>query len=307
MKKNLYNLLNIKTQHKTAKYIRKFLRRNKIPFYTDKIGNIFNFDNSNVALISSHMDTVVEYVPEKHRKSVLQESTLKDGTTILKGVDVIGADDKCGIYLTLRLLKEREHPINFVFSRDEEVGCIGIKEILSNPKNINQIRENCLYCLVLDRHGSKDICCSYNDYGTKEFEDALVETSVANGFEYRPSNALYSDADFLSNHISTANLSVGYYNEHTAKEKIVLEELETAYEYVRAILYEVKEKYEAPKKVDNIGYFDEYDYFMARNEFQDDYPDWGDFPTHEETISANDFLELTDLLAEHEFIDDYLI
>ena len=108
MKKILYDLLNIKTQHKTAKYIRKFLRRNKIPFYSDKIGNIFNFDNSSVALISSHMDTVVEYVPEKHRKSVLQESTLKDGTTILKGVDVIGADDKCGIYLTLRLLKERE-------------------------------------------------------------------------------------------------------------------------------------------------------------------------------------------------------
>lgn len=61
------------------------------------------------------------------------------------------------------------------------------------------------------------------------------------------------------------------------------------------------------KKLTMGGYFDEYDYFMARDEFQDDYPDWGDFPTYEETISANDFLELTDLLAEHEFIDDYLI
>lgn len=297
MKKTLLNLLDIKTQSKTAKFIRRFLNKNNIPFYTDVQGNIFNFDKNGVALLSAHMDTVVEYVPKKQKKSDLKETVLENGNTMLNGNGIIGADDKCGIYLILRILKENEHPINFVFSKDEEIGCLGIQDVLTDKSNAEQIEMNCLYCLVLDRHGNKDICCSGNNYGSIEFEDALVETSIANGFEYRPSDALYSDADFLSEYISTTNLSVGYYNEHTDKEYIILEELEIAYRYIKSILQEVVYRYEPPKFIlDNFQYSDWRDY--AYDEYpKDDYSDWGDFPAYDGSLSVNDFLEIEDFFS----------
>jgi len=308
MKSLLYDLLNLKAQTKTAKYIRKFLKRNRIPFYTDVFGNIFNFDLKGVPLLSAHMDTVAEFVKIDQKKNVLTESILEDGSTEIRGTDVIGGDDKCGVYLVLRLLIENEYSFNFVFSRDEEVGCIGIQDVLTEEWNVEQIEQNCLYCLVLDRHGSSDIVCANNNYGSIEFEDDLVETSVANGFEYKPATGLFSDANFLAEILSTANLSVGYYKEHTDKESIVFEELENAYDYIKAIMFEITRKYgpafyEYPKftKYENYGYSG-YDGFLNNDEeiteIQDDFPDWGNFPAYDNSISVSDFLELNNFLSE---------
>lgn len=249
---NIYELLR-RNQDGTASYVKDFLDSLELKYEVDSYGNIFYLDNEKVPLLSAHMDTVRKDA-DICIGAFLTES---EDEKIFSG-GILGGDDKCGVYMILRALKEG-HKVNFIFSRDEEIGCVGIKNLLKptfsaeNKELTDKIKNNCLYCLVLDRRGKGDIICKNNFYGTKEFEEALKKVSDDGNFGYAPATGACSDANTIREFVSTANLSVGYYAPHSKNEYIVKKDLENAYNYMVAIIQNLKEAFE-PYKYEYTGY-----------------------------------------------------
>lgn len=228
-------------------FIIDFLRKEAIPYSVDDIGNIYNVNCRNRPLLNAHTDTVQDDTDGK-----LQKLVKIYNNRFLKGYGVIGADDKCGIYIILQLLKTNE--FNFLFTVQEESGLMGSSYFMSK-NDISYIP----YGLTFDRYGSSDILCTSNDYGNQKFEDALEV--VGREFGYRPAMGVLSDADNISDQISTCNLSVGYYGHHTKSEFVDINELENAVNYAQAILDNIQEKFEAPDKRNSYKYYSGYGYY----------------------------------------------
>jgi tripeptide aminopeptidase len=262
-----------------ANFIKKKLNEFNIPYKQDAKGNIYNISYKNRPLLSAHMDTVQDV------NDTLLVDFIKIKGSYLSGYGVIGGDDKCGIYIILETLKDRE--MNFVFFVEEESGGNGSTEWIKD-RNLDHIP----YGLVLDRMGKGDIICSKNDYGTKEFETFLHE--IGKDFGFSPAIGTFSDADSLNELISCANLSCGYYGAHTKHEFVMLEDLENTFKYVNAIISNVKEKFEKPKKT-------KYDWRKNRGgiygygdyEYGDDYYLYGSGKKKEESEKEDSLFGIT--------------
>lgn len=222
---------------KVINFITDFLKKNEIPFIKDENGNIFSLNNYNMPILSAHMDSV----GDSDCGFLNDFINIFDyrGDRIIKGMGNIGGDDKCGIFIILmELLKNKS--LNFIFSIDEEIGCVGIKQVIP----ANDISEF-PYALVLDRRGSGDIICANNNYGTKEFEEALHE--IGKDFNYSPATGACSDANTIRDYISCANLSVAYHNPHSKNEFVSLTQLHNTIMYVDAIIENLKDqKFDKP-------------------------------------------------------------
>jgi acetylornithine deacetylase/succinyl-diaminopimelate desuccinylase-like protein len=241
-------------------FITKFLEERNIPFNIDDMGNIYNINNEGCVLMSAHMDTV------QNDNDVKMARFAKPRGSIIKGNGCLGADDKNGLYIILNLLDSGwKDKINFVFSVEEEVGGNGSEHFVSeNGEAISKLP----YGLILDRRGANDIICINNDYGTKEFEDELVRLGWK--FGYTPDIGTWSDADKISNYISCANLSVGYYNAHSRHEYVKIDELENASDYVKHIIDNIEGTFEKPNKYE----FNSYSKYMG-SFYPYDFDDYG--------------------------------
>ena len=242
MDKNL--LLNIfhipamsGNESKMREFIKNYLDSYNIEYEEDKKGNVFSLKHKKRPLLSAHMDTVQDDIDE----NLAQFIDIREN--ILSGLGVIGADDKNGIYIILEILRETPD-INFAFFVEEEVGTVGSKYFMD--KRFYDLKD-IPYGIVLDRRNAGDIICENNDYGTAAFEKELVR--IGENFGYIPSIGTFSDADSLSEEISCANLSVGYYNAHSKKEYCKVSELENSLNYVRSLIENIKGSYEAPTKI----------------------------------------------------------
>ena len=244
-------------------FIMNFLDLHNIPYHVDEKGNIFNILQDEKPLLSAHMDTVQRMKDCRNIKYI----TLKDN--ILKGQGVIGGDDKCGIFIILQLLKTRkELDFNFLFTVEEECGGHGSREFVEK-----QDLSHILYGLVLDRQGNGDILCVLNNYGSIEFEDALW--LIGDEFGYKPNGGIFSDADYLKEWFSCANLSVGYYNAHTRYEYVNIDDLMKSYRYVNTILNEVKTYFPPSKaKLEDQSRFDPYIDYNFEYDYENSLDKW---------------------------------
>ena len=217
---------------KVINFITKFLTKNEIPFTKDENGNIFKLDNPKLPILSAHMDSVGT-ADDGFLNAFVNIFDYR-GDRIMKGMGNIGGDDKCGVFLILMKLLENKE-LNFIFSIDEEIGCVGIKQVI--PKNNIEAFP---YAIVLDRRGAGDIICKNNNYGTDEFEKALAE--VGKDFGYVPQTGACSDANTIREYISCANLSVCYHNPHSKSEFVSVIELYNTKLYLDAIIERLQDK-----------------------------------------------------------------
>ena len=232
------------------KFIEKYLIENDIPYEKDGMGNVFNLDDSQEPILSAHMDSVLSMEDE----FLLPNIDIWDGE--LRGFGAIGGDDKCGIYIILKLLKEKT--FNFLFTVQEEIGAKGIQYFF-NENDISHIP----YGVVLDRNGSGDILCVNNNYGVASFEKMLL--NIGRRYGYSVATGIFSDADYLSEHIFCCNLSVGYYSPHTDQDWVYLADLDNAVDYVKAITEQIKIKFQKPiKKVVEIETYNPHDKMNKR-------------------------------------------
>jgi hypothetical protein len=234
--KLLEKIFQIPSQSKKEKHLADFIKSQldiyEIKYYEDKLGNIFNLDKKGVPLLSAHMDTV-----QDEKDSILSKY-IRVRENILSGYGVIGGDDKCGVFMVLEFACMKL--CNFIFSVQEENGGGGIRFLMSYA-DLHHIP----YGIVLDRRGYQDIVCTKNNYGTQEFENIIYEIGKLWG--YAPAQGLWSDANLISEQISCANLSVGYFNPHSKQEFVNLINLKNAMEFTNGIIKNVKD-YFAPLK-----------------------------------------------------------
>lgn len=174
-------------------------------------------DSSNPApMLCVHTDTV-PCIPE-----VLEY----DDGIITNPVGGIGADDRAGCWIVNELLKAKESRFIIGIFDEEEIGGIGSGE-LSQSKYFNSMcitdESSIVSCFIgLDRKGGDEV--AYYGMESSEFVEAFEGVFP----KLRSEVGSFTDASNLAYEyqISCCNISVGYYNEHTALESLNVPEME---------------------------------------------------------------------------------
>jgi len=176
-------------------------------------------------LLTAHLDTVHRQIPT----DIFYDSNKK----VLWSPEGIGGDDRCGVYSILHLISKGYRP-HVLFTTGEEIGGIGADEFVFNypvcPADVN-------YILEMDRHG-KDDAVFYN-CGNLEFQSYVL------GFGFEKNYGSFSDISIISPEweVASANLSMGYFNEHTFSEYIDLKILEDTINKTEHMLCDVNTKF----------------------------------------------------------------
>lgn len=177
-------------------------------------------------LLTAHMDTVHKTTC----KTVAIED--KDGKRVITSPQGIGGDDRCGIWLILKVLNETDYRPSILFCEDEEIGGIGSNLFTETPyiEDFNELK----FLVELDRANENDAV--FYDCGNKEFQDYITNT-----FGLKTAYGSFSDISHLSPACDKAsiNISCGYYKAHTLEEYVVIEEMENTFEIIKKILADV--------------------------------------------------------------------
>jgi len=172
-------------------------------------------DGKSPILLTAHMDTVHK---EQPRNFVIEEGKLSSPQGI-------GGDDRCGIWIILQVLDSSKYRPSILFCEDEEIGGKGSEKFCATDylKDLTKLK----FLVQIDRHGSNDAV--YYDCDNTDFADFIYDA-----IGYRESWGTFSDISNLAptSAVAAVNLSCGYYNEHTLKEYVVLQEMEDTYDAV---------------------------------------------------------------------------
>lgn len=196
-------------------------------------------------LLVAHMDTVHNKLPQ----FFVYDSEKK----ALSSPQGIGADDRCGIYMILEIIKR--YNCSVLFCEDEEIGAIGagkfIQTDLAKGLEFN-------YIIEFDRKGNNDAV--FYNCDNPEFEKFITEEF------YQTSFGSFSDISTIAPALGCAavNLSCGYYNAHTKDEYVVVEEMENSI-------------YAACKILDRTTEEDKFEYIEAENSYYYDDFAWGGY------------------------------
>ena len=167
----------------------------------------------------AHLDTVNENPPE--------EIFYDQEQRVMWSPDLLGADDRAGVYAIIRILSDGYRP-HIIFTTDEEKGCAGASTLVTQEPNCPLEKIKAIF--QLDRRGSED--CVFYDCDNPDF------VKYIESFGFIEAHGTFSDISIIAPEweVAAVNLSVGYYNEHTNHEYLRLDELETTIERVEQML-----------------------------------------------------------------------
>lgn len=168
-------------------------------------------------LLEAHVDTVFSKVPER----IFFDR--EEG--VLWSPEGLGADDRVGVFLILTLLREG-FTFPALFCAGEESGGLGAYEAI--PALAREEKPFAL--LGLDRQGRDEAV--YYTCGSQSLRLYLQR------FGFREKTGSFSDVKILGEALdrASANLSVGFYNQHDASEYLVLRDAFHTLNKLRAIL-----------------------------------------------------------------------
>lgn len=173
-------------------------------------------------LLTAHMDTV-------HKTQVKKCYVNKmNGKIIMRAKEGIGGDDRCGIYMILRIIKDGYKP-SILFCEDEEIGGVGSNKFCAS-QYIDDLKEM-KYLIELDRMNGNDAV--FYDCDNEEFTEFIIDNTG-----YKENYGSFSDISHLcpACKVAGVNLSCGYYNAHTTSEYVVIEEMENTIKTVEKLL-----------------------------------------------------------------------
>ena len=174
-----------------------------------------------VCLIA-HLDTVFDQ--EKCKDKEIYVDTEHQ---VMWSPQGLGTDDRAGVFAILKLLKMGYKPY-IIFTQGEEEGCLGAKALVHRfPKSP---WKKLKYILQLDRRGEQD--CVFYDCDNPDF------TEYVESFGFITDWGSFSDISEIAPAwgLAAANLSVGYWDEHTYCERVALSWLEQTIEKVKKML-----------------------------------------------------------------------
>jgi putative aminopeptidase FrvX len=244
-KKLLKEILSIPSytgnESKLVHFICEFLEENKIPYKVDELLNIYctKGDADIYPCVVAHTDTVhnnhyidVRTELKKNCRDVVKEAY--KGYNAKGKPTGIGGDDKAGVFACLTLLLEL-HVLKAAFFVSEEIGCKGSKEA------DEAFFENVGYAIQFD---------APFDYMVTEVSSGVPLFDRDSEFFNKANNVLveyiipeygshpYTDVYALKKlfDFSCINLSIGYYNYHTADEYVILEDVENGIKIGREMI-----------------------------------------------------------------------
>ena len=204
---------------KSQMTLKLFLKKRLSDYYDNVVSeNGFLYAKGDVPiLLTAHMDTV-------HKENVQKVVVNDDIITSPQG---IGGDDRCGVYIILKILEKGYRP-SILFCEDEEVGGIGSNKFIKTK----YMKELCdlKFFVELDRANANDAV--FYDCGNEEFQQFIESTTG-----YKTAFGSFSDISHLSpvTDVASVNLSCGYYKAHTTGEYVVFSEMENTIEIVEKL------------------------------------------------------------------------
>jgi len=199
--------------------------------------------------IVAHMDTVHKIVEDL---TVLRVGEKLTGFNRVRMEQTgIGGDDKVGIFIALDCLRSFDN-IKAVFFCDEEVGCFGSYEADMD------FFDDVGFVLQCDRNGNKDFI--HNAGGTplssKQFKKAAHK--IMKDYGYKFEHGMMTDVMALKEsglECSCANMSCGYYNPHSYREYVDMDDVENCLDMVKEMFTKMggnyyRHQYTKPKQKD---------------------------------------------------------
>ena len=177
-------------------------------------------------VLVAHADTVWDetYTGRKAEQKVILHNGIFTGTNKSVG---IGADDRAGCAM-LYLLKNSGHSI--LITDGEEYGRSGSTYLMKQHPDIASRLNAHQFIIQLDRRNAQDFKCY--SVGTNAFRKYIQQQT---GYT-EPDQSSYTDIVTLCREICGVNFSVGYYNEHTTSERLILYEWLYTYEMIKKML-----------------------------------------------------------------------
>ena len=187
----------------------------------DKFGNYYKIIGDNKqpqTMFTSHLDTADR---KQMNTNLYSQEVNGDEIIYTDGTTILGSDDKSGVTIMLYMM-ENNVPGLYYFFIGEERGGIGSNKLSSEYDSFPYLK-NIKRCISFDRRDTKSVitsqlgrsCCS------NQFATALCKEYNSKGMEFSMDpNGIYTDsASFLDQIPECTNISVGYENEHTGRER----------------------------------------------------------------------------------------
>eukprot|EP01156_Anaeramoeba_ignava_P022165 Anaeramoba_ignava/c20309_g2_i1.p2 GENE.c20309_g2_i1~~c20309_g2_i1.p2 ORF type:complete len:225 (-),score=55.25 c20309_g2_i1:98-772(-) len=207
---------------------KNILTANDILFETDSFGNIFSLNLPNRPLLCAHIDTV------QQMKDVIYIDTVKRTGNIISGQGIIGADDKCGVFVILDLLLNHKMNFNWLLTCGEEKHLLGAKAFIESSHAYKLFELP--YALILDGGGSRRVIRCYES-GFGPYSLDLFLSNIGSSFGYSSYFSTGSnDARVLSTFINSATISVAACNIHREEEFVDIFGLIDAHKFVKKCL-----------------------------------------------------------------------
>ena len=222
-------------EHGMATYVSNWLSENGLEHTFDSIGNIYTKNaiaGSRRILVNAHMDTVASAPAD-----IIIEKTKDDVIVRSSNNQVIGADDKNGVWSVLRLLTDKSVrvPLSALICVSEEVGCVGSDFAMTNHADWF---DDCVFCITIDRRGNTDIIVENCDIVLSS--DALQKQLAVWGqpLGLRTTTGSISDVSNIvkSLQINGINLFAGYYGAHSGSEYTSMRDLAKSYKFQLELL-----------------------------------------------------------------------
>lgn len=236
------NKLNVElytlTQAELGEKIKGILKEKGIAFKFIKDKGIWGINHKDKPIFVSHLDTVNRSDAE-FKKPLL----IKDGKLSRPGY-VLGADDRAGVNIMLNHIDD----INFVFTYEEERGCIGAKSLALN-KTFKEQCTNGTFFVELDRRNGTDLIGATHGYCHKDLSDKLLKVLP----NFKDVRGVLTDIDQFTGIMQGVNLSVGYYDAHKNTEYLNIAEFLTVNDLIPDI-NKIEHKSELPPEKVNVYY-----------------------------------------------------
>lgn len=277
---NIYEIVT-KTQEELKEYCCEQLKNLNYKNIKNEDGFVYAEGNIPVLLVA-HLDTV-----HHHQVTMDDIFVSLNGDKILSPFG-IGGDDRCGIYMILKIAQELK--CHILFCEDEERGCIGAGKFCKSD-----IMPNINFIIEFDRKNAND-CVFYEDDNEK------FKTFIES-FGFKTDYGSFSDISEVAPYLKTSavNLSCGYYNAHTTDEYVVLSEMEDVIQRSKSIIIQgINDniKYDYIECVYN--FYKKHDTTRRKNDydFDDCIEEW-DYSKYDNTLEKYDnyqnYLQVVDL------------
>lgn len=220
-------------EHAMVAYVSNYLTAHEIEHKIDSVGNIYfknHIEGDNRIIVNAHMDTVANAVADVGIFKTADDIVFKS-----KNNQVIGGDDKCGVFAVLKLITDRNFqiPLTGLLTVAEETGCNGVRHAMN--QHIDYFA-NCIFWVTVDRRGNDEIITTNSDYQLSSDDiTTMLDNLDAN---WKTSTGSISDVSegVVSLEINGINLAAGYYNAHSGSEYVSFKDLSNSVAFLKQTL-----------------------------------------------------------------------